>query len=258
MRVTVVPSSIPRDGGEDPGQYLVSYLINETVAIDAGSLGLYGTPRDQARIRHVLISHTHIDHTATLPVFLENAFEASSNCVTIHGSDDVLDGLRRDTFNDRAWPDFVDLSRDSRTPFLKLSRLEPFRPVELEGLTITPVPVDHVVPTLGFVVTDGATSVVIASDTGPTESLWRVANSAPGLAAVFLEASFPDSLAWLAAESMHLTPTLFGREVAKLNRPVRVVAVHLKSRYRGEIIAELGALALPNVEIGRYGQAYEC
>ena len=74
MRVTLVPSSIALNG-EEPSQYLISYLINDAVAIDAGSLGLYGSPRRQAAIKHVLISHTHIDHTATLPIFVENAYE---------------------------------------------------------------------------------------------------------------------------------------------------------------------------------------
>src|SRR5256714_13143786 len=100
MQVTLVPSSIALDG-EEPSQYLITYLINETVAIDAGSLGLYGSPQRQAAIKHVLISHTHIDHTATLPIFIENAYEARAECVTIHGSDDVIECLRRHMVDDR-------------------------------------------------------------------------------------------------------------------------------------------------------------
>jgi cAMP phosphodiesterase len=257
VRVTVVPSSIATDGGEAPGQYLIAYVINGTVAVDAGSLGLYGTPQEQARVRHVLISHSHIDHTASLPIFLENAFQATSDCVTIHAGEEVLDALRRDTFNGRTWPDFVALSEGSRTPLVKLHRLEPFRPVVVEGLTVLPVPVDHAVPTFGFVITDGTTSVVIPSDTAPTEAIWRAANEAPGLAAVFLEASFPNTMTGLAETSKHLTPALFGGEVGKLTRPVPVVAVHIKPRFREAVTTELLALGLPNVEIGRFGRTYE-
>ena len=256
MRVTLVPSSIAAEAREEPVQYLITYLFNETLAIDAGSLGFFGTPQQQARVRHVLISHTHVDHTASLPIFVENAYEAKAECVTIHGSDDVLESLQRDVFNDRTWPDFVALSTGPN-PLLKLERLEPFRPVVLEGLRIMPVPVDHVVPTFGFVVGDAGATVVIASDTGPTDDLWRVANAAPNLAAVYLEASFPDAMSELAARAMHLTPALFGREVGKLSRPVPVVAVHIKARYRTEIVAELHALGLSNVEIGRYGLPYD-
>src|SRR3954453_3865215 len=139
MRVTLVPSSIALNG-EEPSQYLITYLINDSVAIDAGSLGLYGSPQRQSEVKHVLISHTHIDHTATLPIFVENAFEVKSECVTIHGSEHVIDSLRRDIFNDRAWPDFIALS-EGDVRLLRLNRLEPDVPVEIEGLTITPIPV---------------------------------------------------------------------------------------------------------------------
>jgi ribonuclease BN (tRNA processing enzyme) len=255
MRVTLVPSSIAASG-EEPSQYLITYLIDDVVAVDAGSLGLYGTPEGQARVKHVLVSHTHIDHIATLPIFVENAYEAHADCVTIHGSDDVLDALRRDIFNDRTWPDFVALS-EGGVRLLRLSRLEPGVPVEVEGLTITPIPVDHVVPTLGFLVDDGRSAVLIASDTGPTEQLWRVADAAPRLDAVFLEAAFPDRLDPLAARSKHLTPALFGAEVRKLVRPADIIAVHIKARFRDEIVGELRALGLPRLEIGEVGKAYQ-
>lgn len=254
MRVTLLPSSIALNG-EEPSQYLISYLINDSVAIDAGSLGLYGSPQRQAAIKHVLISHTHIDHTATLPIFVENAFDGQSECVTIHGSDDVLESLRLHIFNDSTWPDFVAIS-EGEVRLLRLSRLEPGRPVEVEGLRITPIPVNHVVPTLGFLIEDGRSAVVIASDTGPTDLLWRRANEAPRLDAVFLEAAFPNAMAGLADLSKHLTPELFGREIGKLTRPAAVIAVHIKARFRDQIVGELGALGLPRLEIGAFGRAY--
>src|SRR5579871_2430325 len=98
-------------------------------------------------------------------MLLDNVYQGGGDCVTVHGSDAVLDCLRRDVFNDRLWPDFIRLSAE-RPPFLRLERLEPGRPVDLDGLRITPVAVDHVVPTLGFVVEDGSAAVVFPSDTG--------------------------------------------------------------------------------------------
>jgi cAMP phosphodiesterase len=255
MRVTLVPSSIALDG-EEPNQYLISYLINDTVAIDAGSLGLYGSPRRQAAIKHVLISHTHIDHTATLPIFIENAYQAHAECVTIHGSDDVIECLRRHMFNDRTWPDFVALS-EGEVQLMRLERLEPGEPIALDGLKITPIPVNHVVPTLGFLIEDDHSAVLIASDTGPTDLLWQRANEVAHLDAVFLEAAFPNAMSALAGLSKHLTPELFGREIGKLSNPVDVVAVHIKARFRDQIVGELQALGLPRLEIGTFGKAYQ-
>lgn len=254
MKITLVPSSVS-DHGLGQHQFLTSYRINGTLAIDAGSLGFAGTVEEQERIRHVLLTHSHMDHIASLPIFVENAYGGNQECVTIHGSEAVLNCLRRDVFNDRVWPDFLRLSK-AEAPFFKLAVLEPEQPIELEGLRITPVPVDHVVPTFGFLVEDEGAAVVIVGDTGPTEAIWRYANRTPHLKAVFLEATFPDGLASLAAASKHLTPILFAREIQKLRQPVRVIAVHIKARFQAQVLRDLEALGMADVEVGTTGKVY--
>lgn len=257
MRVLLIPSSVGH-AAEEQNQYLTSYLLGDAVAVDAGCLGFYADPPLQSKIKHVLITHTHIDHIASLPILVENAYEGKADCVTIHASAGVLDCLQRDLFNDRVWPDFIGMSGpDAKAPFLKLREIEAHRPFELEGLRFTPVPVSHLVPTLGFLVEDDRSAILIVSDTGPTEEIWAVANAAPRLDAVFLEAAFPDSMAWLADASKHLCPRSFGVEVRKLHRPADIVAVHIKARWRDQIIAELDALKLPRLQIGRFGVPYE-
>lgn len=255
MKITLIPSTVMGSGPRHY-QYTTSALVNDTVAVDAGSLGFYQSAHDQAKVRHVLITHTHIDHVASLPIFVENAYEGKTDCVTIHGSAEVLDSCRRDLFNDRIWPDFIKLSENSKTPFLKLNQLDPWQSVELEGLKYTAVPVNHVVPTCGFVIEDANSAVVITSDTGPTEEIWKAANANTKLKAVFLEGCFPNHLAWLAEVSKHLTPTLVGAELKKLTRPARVLIVHIKPRFQDQVIAELQALQNPSLEIAQFGVPY--
>jgi cAMP phosphodiesterase len=254
VKVTILPSTVARDD-DGQSQYCTSFLVNDTLAVDAGTLGFFGSPHEQARVRHVLISHTHIDHVASLPIFIENAFENKPDCVTIHGSPFVLECLQRDMFNNRIWPDFIALGKPE-APFLKLSPLEAHKTVELEGLRITPVEVNHVVPTFGYIVDDRSSAMIVAGDTGPTDELWAWANRTPHLKAVFLEACFPNEMEWLAKVSKHLTPTQFGREVQKLTQPVPVFAVHIKSRFRQAVVNELRALGLPNVHIAEMGKCY--
>ena len=91
-------------------QYVSSYLINGTVAIDAGCLGSYGTPQQQEAIRHVFLTHSHADHTASLPIFLENAWTPAESCPHIYGSPEALDSVQKHIFNNVMWPDFVALS----------------------------------------------------------------------------------------------------------------------------------------------------
>jgi ribonuclease BN (tRNA processing enzyme) len=237
------------------GQYVSTYLINGNVAIDAGCLGFFGTPQDQEAVRHVFLTHSHADHIASLALFVENAWTPSPECPTIYGSPETLDTVQRSIFNDEVWPDFVALSR-KMPPFLRLETVVPEVPIRVEGLTITPVPVFHSVPTVGYVVQEGDRSVIFGADTTSTERLWEVARETPGLKAVFLEASFPNRMKAIADASLHMTSELFGRELAKVPKGVRVIAIHLKVRYRDEIMRELEALGAPQLEIGECDREY--
>jgi len=252
MRIELLPSSIP---GTD-GQFLTSYLVNEEVAIDAGSLGLLGDLRRQRRVRHVFLTHEHLDHVATLPIFLENVFDPGPESAEVLASREVLECLRSDVFNGRIWPDFFALS-SPEDAFVVATEIEAFQPVARAGLTVTPVPVSHGVATLGLVVDDGRVAVAFPSDTGPTESLWRHLATVPSLRAVFLEVTFPNALAWLAKEAAHHCTATFAAELPKIARDVRWIIVHRKPRYAAEIAREITALGLPNVECMQPGRVYE-
>lgn len=252
MRIELLPSSIP---GTD-GQFLTSYLVNEEVAIDAGSLGLLGDLRRQRRVRHVFLTHEHLDHVATLPIFLENVYDPGPESAEVLASREVLECLRSDVFNGRIWPDFFALS-SPEDAFVVATEIEAFQPVARAGLTVTPVPVSHGVATLGLVVDDGRVAVAFPSDTGPTESLWRHLATVPSLRAVFLEVTFPNALAWLAKEAAHHCTATFAAELPKIARDVRWIIVHRKPRYAAEIAREIAALGLRNVELVKAGQVYE-
>ena len=243
-------------GGDAAGrQYVSTYLINGTVAVDAGCLGFHGAPQQQELIRDVLLTHAHADHIASLPFFLENAWTPSPDCPVVYGNPHTLDVLRRSIFNDEVWPDFVALS-ERIPPFLRLQALQPEVPIEAGGLIITPVAVNHSVPTLGYIIRDGGTAVVFAGDSGPTTRLWQLACETPGLRAVFLESAFPNRMKPIAEASLHLTSEMFGREAAKVPAGVRIIAVHLKVRFRDEITSELDALQIPCLEIGECNREY--
>jgi len=116
--------------------------------------------------------------------------------------------------------------------------------------------VDAVLLTINFLIEGATSAIVIASDTGPTEEIWDRANRLANLKAVFLEATFPDALGWLAEAAKHFTPSSFAREARKLHGQPAVFAVHIKARYHEQVVAELRALGLPNLEIAQAGQPY--
>lgn len=254
MNLTLTPAVVPWNGG-DTCQYLSTCLVNGTVALDAGTLGFLGTPEEQAAVGHVFLTHAHLDHVASLPIFLENVYDLRAAPPVVHACREVLDVLQRDVFNDRLWPDFVALSKQVR-PFLRLAVLEPGATVVVEEVSITAVPVSHVVPTLGFLLRDAGGTVAYIPDTGPTDEIWRRAADCPDLRAVVVETTFPDELTWLAETSQHLTPSLLRAELAKLGRPVPTYILHLKARYRHAVRDQLAALGLPHVALMEPGRTY--
>jgi ribonuclease BN (tRNA processing enzyme) len=253
LRVVQVPSCV---GSDAPYQYLSTFLINEHVAIDAGALGLWGGPEQQAMVGHVFLTHAHLDHIASLPMFLENVYTETSEPVVVYGQEEVLAVLQTDIFNDRVYPDFIRISREYK-PVLTLQPLTLFAPAAVCGLRITPVPVNHVVPTVAYLIADDESTIAVVTDSAPSEAVWAELRRASNLKAVFLEVAFPQSLEWLADLSKHLTTDTFVQEVKHLPPGVRVYAIHLKAKHHAQILAELAAAALPQVSVCVPGRVYE-
>ena len=254
MKIQLVGSAVGRIASAQ--QFAMTYVIDGVVAIDAGCLGLLWPLDQQRRVEHVFLSHSHMDHVASLPLYVENVYQYGPACPTIYANPETLSSLQSDLFNDRVWPDMIRLATEE-TPFMNFVPLEAERSVSVGPLTITPVPLDHIVPTLGFLVDDGTTAVAFVSDTAPTQRIWELANATPHLKAVFLEACFPNRMEWLAEKSAHLTTRLFADEYRKLNQPLPVIVVHIKAAFREEILNELAELNLPQMRIGSPEGVYE-
>lgn len=224
---------------------MTSFLIDETVVVDAGSTTEALSIDEQRKIRHVLVSHSHMDHTASLPFLVENIFDHHEHPLTIHSTKSVLGLLRRAIFNNDTWPDFTKIPNDL-APLVQFVEVQPATPFTIDGLAdgpleVRPVTVNHVVPTVGFVLRQNGVSLVFTSDTGPTRRIWEEANSAPDLAAVIVECSFPTRLQHVADVGRHLTPHTLARELEKLERDVPVYLSHFKPPHVKELRRELAA-----------------
>jgi len=253
MKVELLPSTVGEPANR---QFCIGAVINHDTAIDAGTLGLVWPVERQQRIRRIFLSHSHIDHVASLPLLLDNVYTEGPQCPTVYGNAETLQALQDHLFNDRIWPDFVRLS-EQETPFLKLELLQELQRVEAADLQVIPVSLNHVVPTLGFIVQQGDVTVAFVSDTGPTDRVWELLSQIPQLRAVFLECSFPNTHRELAKKSGHLCPELFAAELRKLGDNTRIIACHLKPAHYDAITEEVDALQLFHVEIGQPGVCYE-
>ncbi len=252
MKIELLQSTV---GESAARQFCIAALIDDRIAIDAGTIGMLWPVERQNLIKDVFLSHSHIDHVASLPLFLDNVYTPGDDAPTVHACEATQHCLQTDLFNDRLWPDFFRLSEEE-TPFLHSKTLVAEESVELNGLRITPVPLNHVVPTMGFIVQEPECAVAFVSDTNRTERIWEILSRIPNLQAVFLECSFPDSHGSLAEKAGHLCPSLFLECIQRLPTSVRVIAWHLKPAYYDRIADELCAVERRGLEIGVPGTQY--
>lgn len=250
MRVQVIGAA-----SAAPGFPLSTFLIDEELAVDAGSLGWFAPVEVQSRIRHILLTHSHLDHIAGLPVLLDNVYSLPNPPPTVYGLPDTLDALERYLFNNVLMPDFVELSRKLR-PFLNLRPVAVGQPFQIGSLRVEVFPVHHTVPTVGYKISHENTTVIIFGDTLDAPELARQLARTPGLRAVFLEASFPNEQAELAKVSCHLTAEQF-LQMAREFGEVPVYAVHLKPAFVDQILGQLQAGGLKNVQAATPGLVVE-
>jgi ribonuclease BN (tRNA processing enzyme) len=257
VKIQLLPSTFDSRGRATPEQRLTCYLIDDRVTVDAGSIAIALTDAQRDTVRDVIITHPHIDHIASLPIYIDDLFGFLDGPVRVHATEEVIGMLERDIFNWTVYPRFSELSNDKG----RVMEYVPFRVGEefkVAHLRVVAVPVNHIVPTVGLIVSDAKTTVAFSSDTYETEEFWHVVNRTPRLDALLIEASFPDSMAQLAEVSRHFTPALLRKELRKLDHNgLDILAVHLKPAYREKLVEELKALAIPKLRIMEPGHTYE-
>lgn len=257
MKIQLLPSTFDSAGRATLEQRLTCFLIDDRVAVDAGSIALALTDAQHQTLRDIIVTHPHMDHMATLPIYIDDMFAVLTEPIRVHATEEVITLLERDVFNWTVYPRFSELSNGT----CKVMEYVPFRTGEeftVAHLRVTATAVNHIVPTVGLVVSDGAKTVGFTSDTAATEEFWQLVNRAPAVVAIFIEASFPNSMSKLAEVSGHLTPEGVGAELRKLtHNHLDVLAVHLKPSYRQTLVEELDALGIPRLSAMEPGREYE-
>lgn len=214
MRIRVLGCS----GGIGAGSRTSAMLVDDDVLIDAGT-GIGDLAIDELRpIRHVFLTHAHLDHIAGLPMLADSIFEKDfEKPLTVYAREETLRALQAHLFNDVIWPDFAKLPTIEQ-PMLRYRVCSPGDTVSIGQRDFYAIDVMHAVPSLGFTVQNSGGAFAVSGDTKTNETLWPVLNACDALKILVIEVSFPDELEQLAKDAGHYCPKTLTRDLEHLDQ----------------------------------------
>ena len=235
-------------GGIGPGLATTSFLVDDDILIDAGTGVASLKIAHMRHIRHVFLTHSHLDHIAALPLLADTLFdELVANPIIVHAQQQTLAALQQHIFNGRIWPDFTVLP-DREYAVLKLSAIDADSATTIGDRSIQMIAVKHTVPAVACRVESGGKSLVFSGDTTTNDDLWDALNRYDDLDLLFVESAFANKDIDLARKAGHYCPQLLAEDLAKLrHRPVVGIS-HLKPGDEGLIMNECRQ-ALPGREL---------
>lgn len=245
MQVRVLGCS----GGIGADLRTTAFLVDDDVLVDAGTGVGDLTADEMQRIRHVFVTHSHLDHVCSIPLLANSLFDRPGEALVIHGPVATLDALRRHLFNGEIWPDFSVLP-DPERPVLRFEPLEAGGSRTIEGRTFEAIEVRHAVPAVGYRLSDAGGAVCFSGDTSSNDTLWPALNAAGSLDLMIVEVGYADDDEPRARQALHYCPRLLAADLEHLEATPRIAVTHLKPGCEDRTMAELRA-HLPGYELVR-------
>lgn len=209
------------------GRRTTSFLLGDEVLIDAGS-GVADLEMDElARIRHIFLTHSHLDHIHMIPLMIDSVFDRLEQPVVIHGLPHTIKALQDHVFNNIIWPDFSSLPTEE-FPVMVYETMKPGQKETVGELQFSMIPVNHIVPTVAYVVEYPGGVFVFSGDTTTNETLWRGLNSLERLDHLIIEAAFSSAELAMCELSKHYCPQLLAADLQKLEHNPHIYLTHAK------------------------------
>jgi len=222
-------------GGIGANLFTPSLLVDDDILIDGGT-GLSELTLDEmSRIRHIFVTHSHLDHIAGIPMLLDSVFEAIQQPLVLHAREETIRTLRKHIFNWQVWPDFSVLP-STEQPVLRFEVMQPGESVRVGARSVEMIAVNHSVPAAGYRVQNGVGSFAFSGDTTSNDGFWRALNQHANLDLLIVESAFPDQECELSIKSRHYCPQLLADDLKKLQHRPRLFLTHLKPGSEDTII----------------------
>ncbi len=216
-----------------------SFLIDGEILIDAGTGVGDLTLEEMVRIDDVLLTHSHLDHIAALPLMVDSIASRRSTPLTIHALAGTIAALKAHIFNNVIWPDFTAIPTP-QAPFIRFHEICVGDVLPFKDKTVEVLPAVHTVPAAGFAVTADKGSWVFTGDTERNPALWRRVNQLQ-VAMLVIETAFSNRESDLAQRSLHLSPSALANELDCIAKgsSFPIYITHTKPAETALIMAEI-------------------
>jgi cAMP phosphodiesterase len=227
-------------GSHLPGYGTTSFLLDETMLIDGGTITSVLTLEEQLKIAYIFLTHAHLDHIRDVMFLVDNIFYLKRPApLVLVSTPQILNEVHAHLFNGQIWPDFSAIPSPAH-PVLKMLAIHHGTTIEVGPWRVSVTPVNHTVETVAYTLESDTEAIIFIGDTGPTETIWAEANEKSHLKGIFIETSFPNKMEELACLTGHLTPQGLAGELEKLrHKEAGVYVSHLKLHHDEEITKEL-------------------
>ena len=224
-------------GGVGHGLRTTSLLLDDDILVDAGSGVGDLTLDEMARIRHVFITHAHLDHIAFVPLLIDSIFEHRDEPLILHGQAATLQALQQHIFNWVIWPDFHKLPTPQR-PVMQYAVMAPGEVVTLGGRSLEMIPVAHAVPAVGYRIACAGGALAFSGDTSTNDSFWHGLNAHERLDILIVETAFANADLAISRLAKHYCPSLLGEDIKKLRHRPQIYITHNQPGEEDVIFAE--------------------
>jgi ribonuclease BN (tRNA processing enzyme) len=216
-----------------------SFLVDSDVLVDAGTGVGDLTLAEMQGIEHVLLTHSHLDHVASLPLMVDSIASSLTRPVKVHALPGTIAALKAHIFNNVIWPDFSRIPTPDH-PFITFHEIQVGQTLEFPGKRIEVLPAVHTVPACGYAITSGKGCWVFTGDTERNPAFWRRLNQM-NVAALIIETAFSNREKDLAKRALHLAPSSLAEELDCIDKAKRfpIFITHTKPAETDMIMSEI-------------------
>jgi 3',5'-cyclic-nucleotide phosphodiesterase len=237
-------------GGETPRHRTSAFIVDERLAVDAGSLTSGMELKAQFRLQACVVSHAHLDHIRDLATIADNRCQADCEPLLVAATKATIQALKKHFFNNYIWPDFSVIPNKTR-PTIQFVELKPEKRLKLGNYSVRSVLVSHTIECAGFIIEGPDATIAYSGDTGPTDRIWELLRQEKNLKAMLMEVSFPNREQRLATVSGHHTPRTLVKDLKKFGKPqdLPTLLYHIKPVFQGEVEQECAKLKGVNLTV---------